>query len=389
MDYCSLPKDKHGYDNVFVIVDRLSKRPVSIPCYKTTTAKEMARLFILHVYRWKGPPDTIVSDRGGQFISEFWNEFCRILGIKLKLSTSHHPQTDGQTEIANQYMAQRLRPFVNYYQDDWSEWLPIIDFAASVLPNQSTGLAPSYIDNGYTPRTSFDWSEPSTPTNLSVDQEAAQKLAHRMEEIWTRAKAGIEHAQDQQRKQADKHRREVNFDIGDGVMVTTKDWNLARPSRKLAEQAAGPYPITKKEGNSYRLELPESIKVNPTFHPEKLCLALSSKPLEGQIPDPQPAIQVDGRDEWEVEQILAVKLVRKKLQYQVSWVGHDKDLEWYPAGDFKNAPAALRDFHAQYPDLPGPPKRLPLWLKAAENEEFVDDHEEDDRPQGWTRKTRK
>jgi transposase InsO family protein len=65
----------------------------------------MAQLFIEHVYRWKGPPDSIVSDQGRQFISEFWNEVYSILGIKLKLSTSHHPQIDGQTEIMNQYMA--------------------------------------------------------------------------------------------------------------------------------------------------------------------------------------------------------------------------------------------------------------------------------------------
>jgi hypothetical protein len=51
-------------------------------------------------------------------VSHFWKEFCRILGIKLKLSTAYHPQTDGQTEIINQYIDQRLRPFVNYYQDN-------------------------------------------------------------------------------------------------------------------------------------------------------------------------------------------------------------------------------------------------------------------------------
>ena len=83
------------------------------------------------MYRYKGAPITIVSDRGGQFISDFWNELCNLLGVKLKLSTASHPQTDGQTEIMNQYIALRLRPFIDYYQDDWSEWLPMIDFAAA------------------------------------------------------------------------------------------------------------------------------------------------------------------------------------------------------------------------------------------------------------------
>jgi transposase InsO family protein len=75
----------------------------------------MARLYIDAIFRHKGPPESIVSDRGPQFVSHFWKEFCRILGIKLKLSTAYHPQTDGQTEIINQYIDQRLRPFVNYY----------------------------------------------------------------------------------------------------------------------------------------------------------------------------------------------------------------------------------------------------------------------------------
>ena len=64
MDFRSFPRDRHGYDAVFAVVDRLSKRPISIPGHKTITAREMAQLFIIHVYRWKGAPETIVSDRG-------------------------------------------------------------------------------------------------------------------------------------------------------------------------------------------------------------------------------------------------------------------------------------------------------------------------------------
>jgi hypothetical protein len=118
MDFHELPPDRNGYDTVMILVDRFGKRPFSIPCHKTIDASGVARLYIHYVYRIFGPPDTIVSDRGPQFISTFWNEFTRILGIKLKLSTAYHPQTDGQTEIVNQYLDQRLRPFVNYYQDN-------------------------------------------------------------------------------------------------------------------------------------------------------------------------------------------------------------------------------------------------------------------------------
>jgi transposase InsO family protein len=110
-----MPKDKDGYDVVYIVVDRMSKQAISTACYKTVTAKEMAGMYISSVYQYFGPLESIVSDRGPQFISQFWKEFCRILGIKLKLSTAFHPQTDGQTEIMNQYLDQRLRPYVNYY----------------------------------------------------------------------------------------------------------------------------------------------------------------------------------------------------------------------------------------------------------------------------------
>jgi hypothetical protein len=71
IDFKSMLKDKAGYDNVFVVVDRLSKQAVSMPCYKTITAEEIAQLYIMHIYRYYGPPMSIVLDRGPQFISKF------------------------------------------------------------------------------------------------------------------------------------------------------------------------------------------------------------------------------------------------------------------------------------------------------------------------------
>jgi transposase InsO family protein len=159
MDFKSAPKDKHGYDNIFVIVDRLTKQSISLPCHKEINAEGMARLFARHVYCYYGAPESIVSDRGPQFVSRFWKEFCRILGTKVSISTAGHPQTDGQTEIMNQYLDQRLRPFVNYYQDNWSELLPMMDYAQLTLPHSSLGMmSPFELLNGYPPRASFDWT---------------------------------------------------------------------------------------------------------------------------------------------------------------------------------------------------------------------------------------
>jgi hypothetical protein len=105
-----LPTDKSRYNIAIVVVDQLGKYTISLPCFKTITAKEAAQLFICYIYQIFGLPDTIVSDCRLQFVSAFWKEFTWILGIKLKLSTAYYPQTDGQTEISNQYLDQSSGP---------------------------------------------------------------------------------------------------------------------------------------------------------------------------------------------------------------------------------------------------------------------------------------
>jgi transposase InsO family protein len=97
-----MPTDKAGMNIVCVFVDRLGKRPISVPCNKEVDARVLAQLYLVHIHRYYGPATTIVSDHGPQFISAFWEEFCWLLGTKLKLSTAYHPQTDGQTENTNQ-----------------------------------------------------------------------------------------------------------------------------------------------------------------------------------------------------------------------------------------------------------------------------------------------
>jgi len=91
MDFKSFLKDKYGYNMAFVVVNRLSKQAISLPCFKTTTVKDIARIYINNIYQIHGAPKLIISNRRPQFILDFWDEFCRILGIKIKLSTAFYP----------------------------------------------------------------------------------------------------------------------------------------------------------------------------------------------------------------------------------------------------------------------------------------------------------
>jgi len=115
MDFYELLTDQDKYNMVMILVDHFGKRLFSIPCHKNINTKEVAWLYIYYIYQIYGLPDTIISNHRPQFILAFWNKFTQILGIRLKLSTAYHPQTDGQIEIVNQYLDQRLQPFVNYF----------------------------------------------------------------------------------------------------------------------------------------------------------------------------------------------------------------------------------------------------------------------------------
>jgi len=380
MDLKSFPMDKHGFDTLFVVMDRLSKQAWSIPCYKTFTARSLAELFLKHIWCREGFPDTIVSDRGPQFVSSFWDEICKILGIKIKLSTAFHPQTDGQTEIMNQYIDQRLRPFVNYYQDNWSELIPMMDYAQLTLPHESIHMSPFELLKGYSPRSTWDWHRPDSrlsPTE-QLNRDDAEKMAKRMHDAWEVAKGFVKKSQEKKERDVNQHRREVDWDVDNKVWVSTKNWKRDRPSKKLSEQMAGPYTVLAKEGHSWRIDLPSSMKIHPVFPSSSLRKAADS-PLPGQTIEPEPPINITGEEEWEIQEILAVRKKWQTLEYRVQWLGHDIDPEWYPASDFKYGPHKLRDFHLNHQDLPGPPRALGAWIKAWENGKDNYDDLDDDR----------
>jgi IS30 family transposase len=115
MDFIiDLPSSK-AFDSIFVVVDRLTKMAYFMPYNKTVTSEETARLFMDNIYKYHDLSDDIISDRGSLFTSKFWQLLFKILKVKIKLSSTYHPQTDGQTERVNQALEQYLCCTINYH----------------------------------------------------------------------------------------------------------------------------------------------------------------------------------------------------------------------------------------------------------------------------------
>ena len=151
------------YDSIFVVVDRLTKMAHFISCKKTSSSEDTTRLFLDNVYCYHGLPDDIVSDQGTQFVSKFWRSLFDILKVEIKLCLAFHPQTDGQTERVNQVLKQYLRCNINYQQDNWTEYLPLAEFAYNNTLHASTQKTSFFSNYGYHPK--LDLLSPSMNNN--------------------------------------------------------------------------------------------------------------------------------------------------------------------------------------------------------------------------------
>ena len=117
------------YTCILVIVDLFTKMAHFVPCSKPPTAPETAQLYLQYVLRLHGLLTHLISDRGSQFTSRFWQALHTSLGIQVHLSSAYHPQTDGETECINATLEQYLRCYTCYQQDDWATLPPLAEFA--------------------------------------------------------------------------------------------------------------------------------------------------------------------------------------------------------------------------------------------------------------------
>jgi hypothetical protein len=130
MDFIvGLPIMQSGYDSIWVIVDHFLKVAHFIPVKTTHKRAKLAELYITRILCLHGMPKKIVSDRGTQFTSRFWEKLYEVMDTRLNFSSAYHPQTDGQTERVNQILEDMLRACALKNSKSWDKCLPYAKFS--------------------------------------------------------------------------------------------------------------------------------------------------------------------------------------------------------------------------------------------------------------------
>ena len=220
------------------------------------------------VYRHHGLSKVIVSDRDSKFTSEFWTAVHKTMGTRLNISTSYHPQTDGQSERTNRTLEHELRVYAFQHHTDWSKYLDIAEFNINIHVNASTGFSPFQTVYGFTPDTygslvlqtkqgpAYDWLK---------DRADIQKL---VSTNLVEAKLFQEHY-------ANKRVREAELHVGDRVAIRTEGLRLqGQPSSILRQRYIGPFEVIEKFSPLvYKLKLPKAYsRIHHVFHISKLRL---------------------------------------------------------------------------------------------------------------------
>ena len=356
-----------GKNTIYVVVDQFTKYTYFIPCTNKETAQTLAKLHKKHVWSQEGLPKIHSTDRGPQFRAEFTRELYWSLGIDQRLSTTYHPQTQGQVEGLNGWLETYLRMFISHRQDDWMDHLHKAQFAWNNHYHSSIGMTP------------FFTSKVRHPTFTDIPARAQardERLRARIDtdQLVTQM---IEKSQEAQKKAYNRYKRNPpTFNVGDKVWLETTYISTDRPSPKLDWKRIGPLTVKEKISPlAYRLTLPPGYKIHDVFHISLVTPVREDKIRGRTQPPPLPVIVQDpGAEEpeehYRMKQYLDSRWVKTKdkkweFQFLVEWDGYD-DHTWESRDqiekDAKESKQELgededdfdmeEDFYSKHPDAP-------------------------------------
>ncbi|KAK2994730.1 hypothetical protein RJ640_002536 [Escallonia rubra] len=303
--------------------------------------------------RYWGMPQDIVSDRDSRFTGNFWTELFKLFGSQLSMSSSYHPESDGQTERFNSMLEEYVRHFVSATQKNWVKLLDVAQLCFNSRKSSSTGKSAFEIVNG---------QQPLLPHTVNVPKAGKSPRAISFSEEWRQnidlAHSYLEKAARRMKKHADKNRRSQEFNVGEKVMVKLlpqdRKFLRGRDSR-LLQKYEGPLTIVKKIGKmAYKVDPPNwwSRQLHPVFHVSMLkpFYEDTADPSRGQIK--RPGLKPKAAGKRVAEAILNDRVItasRKRHQeYLVKWQGYmDEENTWERAADLSAYTDKIEAYHMQ------------------------------------------
>ena len=343
-----LPVDD-GYDCILTLTDRLGSDIRIIPTTCSLTAQELAEIFFREWYCENGLPLEIVSDRDKLFVSHFWKALHELTGVKLKMSSSYHPETDGASERSNKTVIQCIRFAVERDQRGWAKTLPKVRFDIMNTVNISTGYSPFQLRFGKSPRILPPiLNKPLTDNPATA---AAEETLLRLLPIELDARDHLLMAKISQAHFQNKHRaHSFPFKVGERAILSTANRRAEYKSQdnlrvaKFMPRFDGPYRITAtdEKHSTVTLDLPNSPHAFPVFHTSELLPFKENDddlfPHRALVP-PTPVVR-DGEQEFFIDKIVDERRRAKQTQYRVRWQGEGPEGDkWLPASEVEDCEA--------------------------------------------------
>ena len=151
MDFIKKLPSFSGFDIILVIVNWLTKQAIFIPTHDTIMSVDLACLFILYVFGEYSIPFYVTSNRGLEFVSNFFWSLGTTLDMQPHFTSVYHPEGGEQTECMNQTLKQYLCVYCNYQKDNWSKLLPLAEFAYNNASSATTSVFPFFTNKEYHP----------------------------------------------------------------------------------------------------------------------------------------------------------------------------------------------------------------------------------------------
>ena len=302
-----------------------------------------------------GLPESIICDCDPRWTSDFWRGVAKYLHTRMSLSSSHHPQHDGQTEIVNRFLEVMIRAFTANHKETWALWLPLLEWAYNSSIHSSTGATPNFLMFGFEQRTPIDFLLPSNVRGKEIIRTGSESWLAHLQMHRDSARQAIAHAQHHQACEHNKNRKAPNLNEGDKVLVNphSLEWTESKgEGAKLTTRWIGPFEILQKiNPNVYHLRMGDNYPGSPIINIQHLKKYMADETHPDRTLLPDSFVRKPESKEFEVEKIVGHKRVGKNaaLRYLIRWANYGPQFDtWATATDLKNSPLLLKEYCAKH-----------------------------------------